>query len=284
MLLGSHLSVAGGLDRAAREAQRYGFRALALFVSSPRQWHSPALSDSAAAGFRLARQEAGILKVVAHASYLLNLAATGDLRSKSLTALGDDLDRCAALGIEYLVFHPGAHSEAKQGMRLVAEGMSEVLSTRARSPVRLLVESTAGQGNSLGHRFEHLAEILDGVPQRKQTGICLDTCHLFAAGYDMRTAPAWRKTIAEFDRTVGLARLFAVHCNDSLKPLGSRRDRHAHIGEGEIGRKGFAALVNDQRFQGLPLILETPKEKRESDGRDWDEINAETLQSLLKKK
>jgi deoxyribonuclease-4 len=276
MLLGSHLSTAGGLHHALEAARGYGFDAVALFVRSPRQWRAPPLSAEAVATFKETRERCGIRAVVAHANYLYNLAGAPENRKRSVDSLADELTRCAELGIEFLVLHPGSNPDPEAGLRLIAAGLDEAMA-EAPEGVRLLIEGTAGQGNTLGHRFEHLARILESVRRPARFAVCLDTCHLFAAGYDLRAPEAWAATLSDFDRRVGLRHLLAWHCNDSLKPFASRRDRHAHIGEGALGREAFRNLVNDPRFTDTPLILETPKEKRESDGRDWDEINAETL-------
>jgi deoxyribonuclease-4 len=282
MLLGSHLSAAGGPHRALEAAAGYGFKAVALFVRSPRQWRAPALTGEAIRRFRDARARAGIEVVVAHANYLYNLAGQPAIRRRSMEALRDELQRCAALGIEYLVLHPGSCPNAEQGIRRIARGVNQILRSLRGQTVELLLEGTAGQGNSLGHRFEDLAAIFDRVDAPAPVGVCLDTCHLFAAGYELRSARGWKSTAREFDRIVGFKRLKALHCNDSRKGLGSRVDRHTHIGEGEIGRSGFAQVLNDRRMRNLPVILETPKGRRASDGRDWDEINVETIRSLLR--
>jgi deoxyribonuclease-4 len=281
MLLGSHLSTAGGLHHALEKAHGYGFKAVALFVRSPRQWEAPPLTPEAIATFRATRRKCGIKKVVAHAGYLINLAGDAVQQRKGKKALREELSRCDALGIEYLVLHPGSWPRLAVGVRRIARNLDEIMASLPDLRTKLLLEGTAGQGNCIGHRFEHLAELLSAVDQPRRYGICLDTAHLLAAGYDLRTAETWAETMGEFDRIVGLKRLLAVHCNDSRKPLGARVDRHAHIGLGEIGLEGFRAIVNDRRLAPLPFIMETPKGTREADGRDWDEINAEQLLALM---
>ena len=284
MILGSHLSIAGGLHKALEKAAGYGFGAVALFVRNQVQWREPSLSDAKVLKFRKKRVELGIGPVIAHASYLVNLAGRKEIRDKSLTAMAADLDRCNRLGIDALVFHPGSNPDTAEGIRLIAEGLDEILTAVPAGPTTILLEGTAGQGNSVGCRFEHLAAILDRCKGRDRLGVCLDTCHLFAAGYDIRSADAYAATMDEFDRIVGLDTLRAIHLNDSKKPLGSRVDRHAHIGLGEIGADGFSQLVNDVRLAKIPMILETPKDVDEQTGRDWDEINFETLCNLLNSK
>lgn len=303
MLLGSHLSIAGGLDRAPEAAGRYGFSTVALFVRNPRQWRVPPLGDEAVPRFIRARREAGVRSVVAHASYLLNLSAAAKVRGLSIRALAGELARCGRLGIEFLVLHPGSHPDEREGVELVAAGVDEAVALAdealaARTDragvgaVRpgeedpsaaptLLLETTAGQGSSIGCRFEHLAGILARLGDEARVGICLNTCHVFAAGYDIRTPAAYHRTMEELDRLVGLDRVRAVHLNDSVGRLGVRVDRHAHIGFGRIGRAGFANIVRDPRLTDVPLILETPK-GTDARGRDWDRHNADTLLALAR--
>ena len=316
MLLGAHLSIAGGLCEALRAARKYRFETLALFVRNQRQWAAPPLAHEAAEEFRSLRRRLGIGPVVAHGSYLLNLAGEPTVRRKSLAALAEDLRRCGRLGIEYLVIHPGSRADAGEGMRLIAEGLREALAaaTAAASPApeaaaasgatapagcagpAILLETTSGAGHSIGGRFEELAEILAlaGAPAgpdarrvgageagAPRLGVCLDTCHVFAAGYDLRTPHAYAQTMARLDAAVGLWRLKAVHLNDSLGDLGSRLDRHAHIGKGRLGLAAFANLVRDERLAGVPLLLETPKGK-DRRGRDWDRVNAGAIRRLAR--
>ena len=300
MLIGAHLSIGGGMHKALVSAAEYGFDTVAVFVRNQAQWHVPVLSDAAIAEFRRTRAELGISPVVAHGSYLVNLAGLPHIRGKSIEAMVADLDRCRRLGIEYLVFHPGSRPDAEEGIRLIAEGVSEVLArvgngdwlrsgepSAASVPVAIshfpmiLLETTAGMGNSIGHTFEQLAAILDRIDPPARAGVCLDTCHVFAAGYDIRTPAAYQQTMAAFDRIVGLDRLRAIHVNDSLKGLGCHLDRHAHIGKGMIGRPGFRNLLTDQRLARVPMILETPKGEDDK-GRDWDAVNAAILRRLAK--
>ena len=282
MLIGSHVSTAGGLHVGIETADKLGFNALALFVSIPRQWKLPALSDDSIKAFRARRAESGVEVIVAHASYLLNMAGEKEVRDKAIKALGDELRRCVALGIECLVLHPGSCPDLDLGIERITQGLNQVMAPLARKKVTLLLEGMAGQGNTIGHRFEHLARILKGVKHRSRYGVCLDTCHLYAAGYDISTSKGWKDTMREFDRVVGIQHLRAMHCNDSQRELGSCVDRHAHIGQGELGKQAFRHVIQDKRLAGVPCILETPKGEREKDGKDWDVVNSQILKSFAK--
>ena len=279
MLLGSHLSISGGPHKALERAAEYGFGTVAMFVRNQVRWAFRPLDPRAARHFRAVRKRLGIGPVVAHASYLVNLAAEGEVRGKSIDAMVEDLTRCGDLGIEYLVFHPGSNDDPRRGARRIAEAVDEVLARCPRRRPKLLLETTAGMGRSVGHRFEQLAEIVSASRRPRRLGVCLDTCHVFAAGYDLRSREAYERTLAEFDRVVGLDRLAAIHLNDSKRPLGSRVDRHEHIGRGRLGRRAFRNLIADERLAGVPKILETPK-GRDTRGRDWDEINAAVLRRM----
>jgi deoxyribonuclease-4 len=282
MVLGSHLSVAGGLHKAVEKAAELGFDAVALFVRNQVQWRVPPLPEQAVATFKETRRRLGIRPVVAHASYLFNLACNHTIRAKSIDAMVADLQRCNRLGVEFLVLHPGSCPNLEDGIARIADGLNEIMQRSGRGRAKVLLETTAGQGNCIGHRFEHLAEILQRVKRRGRFGVCLDTCHVFAAGYDLRTPATYAETLQEFDDVVGLERLCAVHLNDSKRELGSRVDRHEHIGRGKLGRKAFANLVNDERLAAVPLILETPK-GRGPRGREWDTVNKAALNRLRKR-
>ena len=281
MRLGSHLSIAGGLHRALIQAGEYGFDTVAVFVRNQLQWRAPRLTDEAVATFRRTRRRLGIGPVVAHGTYLANLAGRVGIRRRSITATRDELTRCGRLGIEYLVIHPGSRPDAGTGLRLVAEALNRVFATCPHRRPKVLLETTAGAGHTLGSTFEQLAEILARIDRPRRVGVCLDTCHVFAAGYDLRSPEACARALERFDGVIGLERLMAIHLNDSAGPLGSRRDRHAHIGRGRIGRRGFAGLVNDPRLSDVPMILETPK-GTDPRGRDWDTVNARMLGSLVR--
>lgn len=283
MLIGSHLSIAGGVELALMRAHKYGFPTLAMFVRNQRQWSAPPLSEQSVRRFRKLRRQYGIGPIVAHGSYLVNLAGGSEVRRKSIAATADELDRCGRLGIEWLNIHPGSNADAYKGIRLIADALNELISACPHRGVGILLETTSGAGYHVGGRFEELAAILARLEQGQRFGVCLDTCHVFAAGYDIRTPTAYTSTMSEFDRIIGLSRLRAVHANDSLKGLGSHLDRHVHIGMGRIGLRGFANFVNDPRLAELPLILETPKGKTPG-GRDWDAVNAAALAALVRRK
>jgi deoxyribonuclease-4 len=258
MVLGAHEGVAGGLSTAFARADQDGADAVQIFTKSSRGWAAKALEEDEVARFRAEARRSG-KPVACHSSYLINVAASDRvIRKKSWKSLTDELGRCAALGIPWLIFHPGSHPDEAEGVKLAAAGMADALS-RVSGKVKLLVETTAGQGSSLGWRFEQVAAIREGVPGalRRRVGVCLDTCHVFAAGYDISTTEGYRRTVEEFDRVVGLDRLQAFHLNDSKKPLGCRVDRHEHIGEGAMGLEPFRQLVNDPRFAAHPAFLET---------------------------
>ncbi len=281
--LGSHLSVAGGLENAFHEAVRLGCDCVQLFVKNQRQWRAKPLTPEQVERFRMAAEQTAIRPAVAHGSYLLNLASPCEAaRRQSVEALTDEFDRCAALGIPYLVVHPGASLNADLPIALanVARSLNELYDERGGATTMVLLETTAGQGSSVGHRFEHLWEILEGVIQRERVGVCLDTCHLFAAGYDFRTPESYRDMIAQLDRAIGLALVKCIHLNDSKRELGSRIDRHEHIGKGKIGKEGFRHFVNDPRFRDVPMILETPKGK-DGRGTDLDKVNLKRSRALI---
>lgn len=259
-LLGAHVSISGGVENAFARGEEVGCTAIQIFTKNASQWHAKPLAEESIAAFRTAWEKSPIGPVIAHDSYLINLAAQQqEAQEKSIAAFLDELERCAALGIEALVMHPGAHLGAGEeaGLARVAEAFRRIF---AEGPdgVRVLLENTAGQGTYLGWRFEHLAEIMDRVPQGR-FGICFDTCHAFAAGFDLSTTEGYHQVMAELDRLVGLDRVGAIHVNDCKKPCGSRVDRHEHVGQGTIGRAGFAALMQDRRLIEVPKILETPK-------------------------
>jgi deoxyribonuclease-4 len=286
--LGAHLSVAGGLDRALLKAEAFGFNTVALFVRNQRRWQSRPLTEKQVKLFHTTREKTGLSPVIAHSSYLINLAGEKEIRDKSISAMLDELERCIKLGIEYYVFHPGSNPHMGKGMELIAETLCQILlklDKRERHPV-ILLETTAGQGNSIGYRFEQLAFILKKLEEKtrqKQTkhfGICLDTAHIFAAGYDIREAGVYKKTMEEFHKILGIEKLRVIHLNDSKKPLDSRVDRHEHIGLGQIGLSGFRRIIKDSRFKNIPFILETPKGKDKKSGKEWDEINAGIIGKL----
>ena len=282
MKLGSHLSIAGGVHHALTAAAENGFDTVALFVRNQRQWQAKPLDDQAATTFRRERRRLGISPVVAHGSYLVNLAGQAAVRRKSLKAMADELDRCGRLGIEYLVLHPGSNPDRDRGIGLIADGLNRLLQACPHRTVKVLLETTSAAGNTIGGQFEDLAEIFKRCDRPRRFGVCLDTCHIFAAGYDLRTPAAYALTMRQFEDAVGMDRLKAIHLNDSMGQLGKHRDRHAHIGRGCIGRKGFANLINDPRLSDLPMILETPK-GLDDRGRPWDAVNAGVLRRLQRR-
>ena len=273
-LLGAHVSVAGGLDQAFPRAIESGCTALQLFTKNANRWQGKPITDAEASAFRQAWQESGIGPVMAHDAYLINLASPkSDVWEKSKKALRDELFRCAQLGVTDLVMHPGAHlgTGVEAGLERIKEAFREILSDSPQE-VRLLLENTAGQGSYFGGDFAHLAALLEGFDAQR-FGVCFDTCHAHAAGYNLSSAEGYTQTMAEFDRLVGLEQIKVFHLNDSLKPCGSKVDRHAHIGQGTIGHVGFSCLMQDQRFVDTPMVLETPK----GDQNEMDSVNLELL-------
>ncbi len=259
LLLGAHVSIAGGVEKAFARGAAIGCTAIQIFTRNASRWQAKALSADSISAFRAARQQSRIGYVAAHDSYLINLASPDpELRDRSIAAFVDELQRCSQLGIPDLVMHPGAHvgAGAANGMDLLIESFNTAFA-QAPDDVQVLVENTAGQGSCFGARFEELAEILDRLPQHN-LAICFDTCHAFAAGYDLSSAAGYANTMAEFERLIGIERIALFHCNDSKKLLGSRVDRHDHVGRGLIGLDGFQALMQDPRFTEVAKIIETP--------------------------
>ena len=284
-LFGVHESIADGFDQAVFHAAEMGFDTIQIFSKNSNRWSAKPIPMETAAQFREALQKTGCSRPVIHDSYLINAASPNEvLRTKSINALIDELNRADLLGISGVVMHPGAYTTGTEdsGLRLVAESLDLVFQETDSSAL-ILLETTAGQGTCLGSRFEHLVEIIEQSHYLERLGICLDTCHIFAAGYDFQTKTNYEKMMAEFDTVIGLDRLKALHLNDSVKGCGSRVDRHAAIGYGAIGKEAFGFFVNDPRLSMLPMILETPKGMVEIDGiaEDWDQVNLRTLRSLV---
>jgi len=262
LLFGAHMSIAGGFDKAVDRAVQVGCDAFQLFTKNSNQWRARPIAPEEAERFRARLGESGIRSVVAHDSYLINLASSDDaLWEKSVAAFREELERCELLGIPYLVTHPGACGEAGEeaGILRVAAALNRLHADLPGYRVRTLLEITAGQGTSLGYRFEQLAAITERVREAERVAYCFDTCHAFAAGYELRTPEGYAATMEEFDRLLGLDRLVVFHLHDSKRGLGSRIDRHEHIGKGMIGLDGFRLLVNDPRFRDHPGLLETEK-------------------------
>jgi deoxyribonuclease-4 len=280
-LLGAHFSIAGGLEKALYSAAEYACTAAQLFTKNASTWKERRITDEEAARFSRAVGETGIKEIAAHTSYLINLAAPDKAKhQKSCDALSRELDRASILSIPYVVLHPGSHMGAGEtpGIAKVSDSINRILASVAGPDTRLLVETTAGQGSGIGHRFEQIAQILEQVEWKDRIGVCLDTCHIFAAGYDLRTAAAVSETLSEFDRIVGLRHLFLIHLNDAKKGLGSRVDRHEHIGRGKIGQAAFQALMTEPRLSRVAKIIETPKKEG---GKDWDRVNLALLRSFV---
>ena len=281
-LFGAHLSIAGGLFHAAEDAAAMEMQTVQIFTQSPSQWTGKPLLPDQITAFRAAVKKAKLKFPTAHDSYLINLAAPNQsLFRKSIDAFADEIARAESLGLSYLVMHPGAHvgSGEDAGLNRVVAGLNDAHQRHPDAAVKVLVEITAGQGSCLGYRLEHIAKILDEVDSPERLGVCFDTCHAFAAGYDLSSEAGYDETFAVFDRLIGLKQLKLFHVNDSAKPLNSRVDRHAGIGLGHIGEAPFRRLVNDSRFRKIPMILETPKEA--ADGTKMDPINLGKLRSFL---
>ncbi len=276
------MSISGGLYRSVERAVEVEAGALQVFVKSSRQWSAKALEPSEIEAFRERISDRGLGRyTLAHATYLINLASPDDaLWRRSIEAFVLELERCAALGIPYLVVHPGSHvgSGEHAGLARVARALSEAVAASAE--VQPLLEITAGQGTNLGHRFEQIAWIIEHAEAPERLGVCFDTCHALAAGYEFRDARSFQETFAAFESTIGLQRLKAFHLNDSKFGLGSRRDRHEHIGRGEVGLEAFRRIVNDRRFRDLPMVLETPKGQDLAEDRE----NLTLLRSLISPK
>lgn len=262
LLIGAHTSAAGGVHHALLHGKKIGATTIQLFTSNQRQWKGHPITDEQSTLWDETLKETGLKKIMSHSSYLINLGSVKpDLRKKSQETFREEIKRCQKLGLSFLNFHPGAATTGS-----LEECLDQIIASLKgferlveKGPTRLLLETMAGQGSSVGHKFEHLSYIIKQVKGSIPIGVCIDTCHIFAAGYDIRTKEAWDTTLKEFDRVIGLKHLYAFHLNDSMKPLGSRRDRHAHLGEGEIGLTSFEYLMTHPSLSALPKYLETPK-------------------------
>ncbi len=280
-LLGAHTSTAGGVSKSIERATKLGFTAIQIFTKNNNRWNSKPLEENEIERFKSLLSDSEIAYVVSHDSYLINLCAKDDENlAKSRNAFVDELNRCELLGIKYLNFHPGAHGGKGEeyGLKLIAESINIAHQKTKGFSVSSMLELTAGQGTNLGYKFEHIAKIIELVEEKERMSVCIDTAHIFAAGYDIRTEEAYEKTISEFDEIIGLERLQCFHINDSKKELGSKVDRHEHIGKGFIGLDGFANIMNDARLMRVPKILETPKGKEQLE----DLENLKVLRSLIR--
>jgi deoxyribonuclease-4 len=285
---GAHMSVAGGLPRAVERAVVHQCDALQIFTKNASQWRGRDLPAEEIHAFRTQVDAAQIHPVVSHASYLINLATINHaLHAQSMDAMGDELDRAGALGLLGVVLHPGCYTAGSEadGLARVGASLSALLRERRRGKTMVLIEHTAGQGTALGCTFEQIASIIAEANGHLRLGVCLDTCHLLASGYDLCSVEGYAATFEQFERRIGIERLRAFHLNDSKKPLGSRVDRHEHIGQGHLGLEPFRRIVNDPRFSGLPMLLETPKAEGKPKGAiepdPLDEQNLRTLRALI---
>ncbi len=282
-LVGAHMSAAGGLPRAVERAVDVGCRTLQVFTKNSNQWAGKAVDAAEAAAFRNAAAEAGRSPLVSPSAYLINLASPDPvIRARSVEALVDEIGRCDANGIPYLVLHPGSHGGdgEEAGLDRIARGLDEAAAKTGSSPTTVLLETAAGQGSCLGHEFAHLAAILSRADNRRRLALCFDTCHVHAAGYDVVSKDGWRATLDALDAACGIGLVKVVHANDSKKERGCRVDRHERIGHGHIGAKGFANLMTEPAFENVPKILETPKDE---EGK-WDREGLSALRRLARRK
>ena len=281
LYLGAHMSIAGGVSNAILQGEEFGCDTIQIFVKSSNQWKAKPLSDEDIRRFHDEQKRTGIGPVIAHDSYLINLCSPDKaLLEKSRQAFLAEMERCEKLGIPYLVTHPGSHMKSgeKEGISKIAESIDWLLERTDGFNVRITLEITAGQGTNLGYKFEHLAKMIEKSGKPDKLAVCFDTCHAFAAGYDISTKESYEQTWNEFDRIIGLNKLAVIHLNDSKKGHGSRIDRHEHIGKGEIGEKPFKLIMQDRRFANIPKILETPK----GDDGEMDDINLRLLRKFAR--
>ena len=278
MYLGAHMSTSGGLYRAIEHAVAVDSNAVQIFVKNNNRWMEKPLADKDIQKFNRTLGNSQVKKVVAHIGYLVNLANDGENWQKSMESMESEMVRCDQISVPYLVMHPGSHLGKGEefGLKRIAESLNEQMAKREYAVMPLL-ETTAGQGTNLGYRFEHLRDILGMLDAPEQFGVCVDTCHIFAAGYEIRTQDAYEKTFDEFDRIIGIGKIKAFHLNDSKMDFASKRDRHEHIGQGKIGVDAFKFLLNDRRFKDIPMVLETPKEP----DLEADRHNLSLLKSLI---
>lgn len=259
-LLGAHVSIAGGLHKAVERAEALGGTTMQIFTKNSKSWFAKPLEKDAIEQFQTAMKKSNLSHIMAHASYLINIASPKPhLAKSSISALKHELHRCEQLGIPYLVLHPGAHTGAgeEKGLQNIIKNLNAVLA-KANGTTKILLEAMAGQGTGLGHKFEHLKEIYKNCTDKKHLGICLDTCHIFSAGYNIATEKGYNETIEQFDKILGIKKIKAIHLNDTKTPFDSRKDRHESLGFGEIPLKAFRLIMNQKEFESVPKILETP--------------------------
>jgi deoxyribonuclease-4 len=278
--IGVHLSISGGAYRALEKAKKLNIRAVQIFLKNSTRWNAKPYTDDDIQKFRTAQSHIADIRIFAHTGYLINLAGVEETYRRSMDAMMDEANRSSLLGIKNLVLHPGSHGGrgVRHGIDSIAESLSLVLNTHKH--VTILLETTAGQGSSLGWRFEQIRSIIDKTTHPDMLGVCLDTCHVFAAGYDISTEKNFNSTVREFDDILGIGNLKLIHLNDSKGECGGKIDRHEHIGKGRIGVRGFSLLLNDQRLEHIPKILETPKFNND----EADKMNLETVHNLLKRR
>ncbi len=280
MKLGAHMSIAGGVANALRRGADVGCETIQIFTKNNNRWQGKPITDGERADFLALRDRSGIAPVFAHTAYLINPAAPDpEVHERSLVALRDEVERCEALELSYLVLHPGAHKGEGEsaGLARIARSLDRVHDETPGARVKILLETTAGQGTSLGHTFDQLRRIMTGVSRPERLGVCLDSCHVFAAGYDIRRRDGYEAMMDEFGTLIGFDNLRAIHLNDSRRECGSRVDRHDHIGQGVMGLAPFRFLVNDPRLEDVPGVLETPK----NEACDEDRLNLKTLRELI---
>lgn len=285
-LLGAHMSIAGGYYKAVDAAAALKMDCVQIFTKNNNQWRAKPLTDEDARLFKDALERTGVRKPCSHSSYLINLGSPDPaLWQKSLDSFVVELERAEALGLLGVVIHPGSFvkSTEEEGLTAIAKALDAALKSTKGFDTEVWLETTAGQGTNLGWRFEQLGAIFDRVQDATRIGVCIDTCHIFAAGYPIKKPDDYTATMQQFDDAVGLDRVRAFHLNDSKKEFASRVDRHEHIGDGYLGREPFRNVLNDPRFAGLPMYLETPKGEREKDGKEWDAVNLAKLRRLIKK-
>jgi len=283
MIIGAHMSIAGGVYNAVLDGQKAGCDTVQIFTKNSNQWKARPLDDEEIERFIAEQKNTGVSVSCAHTSYLINLASPDDdLYKKSIDAFKTEMERCGRLKIPHLVIHPGSHvgSGESEGLKRISQACNRILGDLPDIKTSICLETTAGQGTNLGYKFEHLARIIDKVEDKERMSVCLDTCHVFAAGYKLQDIKDYKATIKEFDQTVGLNKLKIIHFNDSKKPFGSKKDRHEHLGQGELGEEPFRNIMNDRRMNRIPKILETPK----SDDLHEDIENLNFLRSLVDKK
>ncbi|MGB8657806.1 MAG: deoxyribonuclease IV [Candidatus Zixiibacteriota bacterium] len=281
LLIGAHMSISGGVFNSLLFGEEVGCATIQIFTKNNNQWRAKELTTEDVNRFFENEEKTGISPVVGHNGYLINLASPReDIYKQSLEAMLIELQRAERLQLPYLVMHPGSHmgTGESEGIKKISRSLDWLHRKTKGYQVKICLETTAGQGSAVGYRFEHMSEIIQRVKESQRLGVCYDTCHTFAAGYDIRTKKTYEQTFREFDQVVGLSRLKVVHMNDSMKDLGSRVDRHQHIGEGRIGLEGFSLLMNDPRWEKTLKILETPKEG----GTAKDIRNLRVLRSLVK--